>query len=100
MIKPVYDDTFKCQTFQHIRESGQTVAEVTRELKINDNTVYGRIKKFGTDPEVVATQVFKSDEHQMWEMQKRIRELHEENQSLKERCITSRKTVGKVFVHP
>jgi transposase len=32
---------------------------------------------------VVAAQVFKSDEHQMREMQKRIRELQEENEILK-----------------
>ncbi|ANS76560.1 transposase [Paenibacillus yonginensis] len=83
MKKPVYDEAFKRQTVQHIKESGQTVAEVARELKINDNTVYGWVKKFGTDPEVVAAQVFKSDEHQMREMQKRIRELQEENEILK-----------------
>ncbi|MNN02112.1 Transposase [compost metagenome] len=83
MKKPVYDEAFKRQTVQHIKESGQSVAEIARELKINDNTVYGWVKKFGTDPEVVANQVFRSEEHQMGEMQKRIRELQEENEILK-----------------
>ncbi|WP_379139043.1 transposase [Paenibacillus sp. sgz500958] len=75
------------------------MVEFARELKINDNTVYGWVKKFGTDPEVVANQMFKSKEHQMREMQKRISKLQEENEILKKRCTTSRKNVGKVFVH-
>lgn len=83
MKKPVYDDAFKKQTVQHIKESGKPVAEVARELKINDNTLYGWVKKFAEELEVVAAQVFKSDEHQMREMQKRIRELQEENEILK-----------------
>ncbi|ASA19544.1 hypothetical protein B9T62_01125 [Paenibacillus donghaensis] len=36
----MYDEAFKRPTVQHIKESGQTVAEVARELKINDNTVW------------------------------------------------------------
>ncbi|WP_093470954.1 transposase [Paenibacillus popilliae] len=38
MKKPVYNDAFKKQTVQHMKESGKPVAEVARELKINDNT--------------------------------------------------------------
>ncbi|WP_036735410.1 transposase [Paenibacillus zanthoxyli] len=83
MKKPVYDEAFKRQTVQHIKESGKPVAEVARELKINDNTVYGWVKKFAAEPEITAAQVFKSEEHQMREMQKRIRELQEENEILK-----------------
>ncbi len=83
LLNRAFKGLFQRQTVQHIKKSGQTVAEVARELKINDNTVYGWVKKFGTDSEVIAAQVFKSDEHQVRELQKRIRELQEENEILK-----------------
>lgn len=41
MMKPMYDEAFRCQTVQHINESVQTMTDVTRELKINHDTVYG-----------------------------------------------------------
>ncbi|GAC41134.1 hypothetical protein [Paenibacillus popilliae] len=41
------------------------------------------MKKFAEEPEIAAAQVFKSGEHQMREMQKRIREMQEENEILK-----------------
>jgi transposase-like protein len=45
------------------------VAEVARELKIKDNTLYGWMKKYGTEPEVVASQAFNSEDHKLREMQ-------------------------------
>ncbi|MBD0384475.1 transposase [Paenibacillus sedimenti] len=67
-----------------MKESGKAVAEVARELKIKDNTLYGWMKKFGGEPEVVQNQAFKSEDHQLWEMQRQIRkrELQEENEIL------------------
>jgi transposase len=59
------------------------VAEVARELKIKDNTLYGWMKKFGGVPEIAQQQAFKSEDHQLREMQKQIRELQEENEILK-----------------
>jgi transposase len=83
MKKPLYDETYKKQTVQYIKESGKAVAEVAREMKIKDNTLYGWVKKYGGEPEVSATQVFKSEDHRLREMQKQIRELQEENEILK-----------------
>jgi transposase-like protein len=71
---PLYDETYKKQTVQYIKESGKSVAEVARELKIKDNTLYNWMKKFGIEPEIIATQTFKSEDHRMREMQKQIRE--------------------------
>lgn len=83
MKKPLYDEAYKRKTVQYVKESGKAVAEVARELKIKDNTLYGWMKKFGSEPEIVATQAFKSEDHQLREMQKQIRELQEENEILK-----------------
>ena len=38
--------------------TGKPVAEVVRELKINDHTLYGWVKKFADEPEVIAAQAF------------------------------------------
>lgn len=59
------------------------MVEVARELKIKDNTLYGWLKKYGGEPEIVAAQAFKSDDHQLRELQKQIRELQRENEILK-----------------
>lgn len=69
--------------FMNVKESGKAVAEVARELKIKDNTLYGWMKKFGGEPEIVQHQAFKSEDHQLRELQKQIRELQEENEILK-----------------
>lgn len=83
MKKPLYDNAYKKQTVQYIKESGKTVAEVARELKIKDNTLYGWVSKFGSEPSILEVQNFKSDEHKTRELQKQIRELQEENEILK-----------------
>lgn len=59
------------------------MTEVARELKIKDNTLYGWMKKFGGEPEIVQNQAFKSEYHQLRELQQHIRELQEENEILK-----------------
>jgi transposase len=83
MKKPLYDEAYKKKTVQYIKESGKAVAEVARELKIKDNTLYGWMKRFGSEPEIVVNQAFKSEDHKLRDMQKQIRELQEENEILK-----------------
>jgi transposase len=41
------------------------------------------MKKYGSEPEIVAAQAFKSEDHQLREMPKQIRDLQEENEILK-----------------
>lgn len=83
MTKPVHDETYKRRTVQYIKESGKSVAEIGRELKINANTLYGWIKRYGGEPEIVAAQAFKTEDQRLREMQKQIRDLQEENDILK-----------------
>ncbi|MCT2195985.1 MULTISPECIES: IS3 family transposase [Paenibacillaceae] len=101
MKKPLYDDEYKKKTVQYVKESGKAVAEVARELKIKDNTLYGWMKKFGSEPEIVQNQVFKSENHQLRELQKQIRELQEENEILKKgnALLRERPSVKYSFVH-
>jgi transposase len=83
MKKIDHDETFKKQTVQYIKESGKAVAEIGRELKINANTLYGWVKRYGGEPEIAAVQASKSDDHRLKELQRQNRELQEENEILK-----------------
>ncbi|MEA3572601.1 transposase [Paenibacillus phoenicis] len=67
----------------HPQIVGSLKCEVARELKIKDNTLYGWMKKYSGEPEIVAAQAFKSEDHQLRELQKQIRDLQEENEILK-----------------
>lgn len=78
-----HDEAFKKQTVQYIKESGKSVAEIGRELKINANTLYGWEKKYGREPEIVAVQALVPEDQRIKEMQKYIRDLQEENEILK-----------------
>lgn len=83
MKKPSYDEAYKRKTVLYIKESGKTVAEVARELKIKDNTLYGWVKRYGSEPEIVQNQAFKSEDHKIRELQRQVRDLEEENEILK-----------------
>ncbi|NPC91363.1 transposase [Bacillus sp. WMMC1349] len=65
-----YDESFKKETVKYIAEHNKPVAQVAREVGVNENTVHGWVKKYGQQPKI------------------------------KRRCTTSQKALGKVFVHP
>lgn len=62
MKKPLYDEAYKRKTVGYIKESGKKAAAVARELKMSDNTLYGWMKKYGNDPEMVKVQALKSED--------------------------------------
>ncbi|MFF3926684.1 IS3 family transposase, partial [Paenibacillus lactis] len=101
MKKIEYDEVYKKQTVQYIKESGKPVAEIGRELKINPNTLYGWVKRYGGEPEIVAVQAVKSEDHRLKEMQKQIRDLQEENEILKkgDALLRERPSVKYRFIH-
>jgi transposase len=80
-----YDKDFKLQTVQMIQEEGKAVAQVARELGISDNTLYRWIAEYKND----GAQAFpgsghlKADDKAVRDLQKRIRDLEEENDILK-----------------
>lgn len=78
-----YDETFKIEAVKYIRENHKPVAQVAREMGVNENTLHGWIKKYGQQPEIKAVQSFSSTEAELLALQKEIRELQEENEILK-----------------
>lgn len=79
-----YEKEFKIQTVQMIRE-GKAVAQVARELGISDNTLYrwmSEVKQDGAHA-FPGTGQLKPDDKAMRDMQKRVRDLEEENEILK-----------------
>jgi len=80
-----YEKEFKIQTVKYILEAQKPVSQVARELEISDNTLYGWVRQYKQD----AGQAFvgrghlKADDQSTREIQKRIRDLEEENAILK-----------------
>lgn len=80
-----YDREFKMQTVRLIQEEGKSVARVAREMDLYQNTIYRWIAEFKQD----ANQAFpgsgqlKPEDKDMCDLQKRIRDLEEENEILK-----------------
>ncbi|EFV75214.1 transposase [Cytobacillus oceanisediminis] len=78
-----YDEAFKIETVKYIRENQKSVAQVAREVDVNENTLHGWVKKYGQQPEIKAVQSFSSEEAEFRALQKEIRDLKEENEILK-----------------
>jgi transposase len=78
-----YDEPFKKETVKYIAENNKTVAQVAREVGVNENTLHGWVKKYGQQPDVKAVQTFSTPEAELRAMQKQIRDLQEENEILK-----------------
>lgn len=80
-----YDREFKLQTIQLIQEQGKSVAQAARELGLHENTLHRWIAEFkqdGTNAFPGSGQ-FKPEDKAMRDLQKRIRDLEEENEILK-----------------
>ncbi|PEE32546.1 transposase, partial [Bacillus cereus] len=54
-----------------------------RELGVSVNTLYGWVKKYNQEPKVIKQQTFRSEDQKANEMERRIRDLEEENAILK-----------------
>ncbi|MDM5247648.1 MULTISPECIES: IS3 family transposase [unclassified Lysinibacillus] len=79
-----YDKEFKLEAVQLV-ESGKRVAEVARELDLAEQTLHNWVKKFSKDGEVafVGSGNLKPEDKENKELEKRIRDLEEENAILK-----------------
>lgn len=78
-----YDEEFKKETVKYILENNKPVAQVAREVDINENTLHGWVKKYGQQPEIKAVQKFSSSNAELKALQKQLRDLEEENEILK-----------------
>ena len=80
-----YDKEFKLQTVQMIKEEGKVVAQVARELGISENTLYRWITEYQESGKQAfpGSGQLKPEDKAMRDLQKRIRDLEEENDILK-----------------
>ncbi|NMD72895.1 transposase [Bacillus sp. DNRA2] len=78
-----FEDSFKIETVKYVRENNKSVAQVAREIGVNENTLHGWVKKYGEQPEIKAVQSFSSEAAELRALQKEIRDLKEENEILK-----------------
>lgn len=78
-----YEEEFKRQSVKHILQTGKSVAQAARELGVSVNTLYGWVKKYKQEPKIVKQRTFRSDEQKTNEMERRLRDLEEENAILK-----------------
>ena len=78
-----FEEAFKIETVKYISENNKPVAQVAREVGVNENTLHGWVKKYGQQPEIKAVQSFSSDAAELRALQKEIRDLKEENEILK-----------------
>jgi transposase len=78
-----FEESFKIETVKYIRENNKPVAQVAREVGVNENTLHGWLKKYGQQPEIKAVQSFSSEADELRALQKEIRDLKEENEILK-----------------
>ena len=80
-----YDKEFKHQTVQYVLEQGKAVAQVARELDLSENTLHRWVSEYKRDEEqaFVGSGNLKPEDKAMMDLQKRIRDLEEENAILK-----------------
>ncbi len=78
-----YEEEFKHQSVKHVLQTGKAVAQVARELGISVNTLHGWVKKYKQESKVVQQRTFRSEDQKTNGMERRIRDVEEENAILK-----------------
>jgi transposase len=82
MSKRIFDEDFKKSTVQMMIEKNKSVAQTARELDISPNTLHTWKKKYA-EPFMEAALPAMTENQQIKAMQKRLRDLEEENAILK-----------------
>jgi transposase len=80
-----YNKEFKINTVRLVQDEGKTVAQVAREMGLHENTLYrwiSEVKQDGNHAFPGSGQL-KPEDKAMRDLQKRIRDLEEENDILK-----------------
>ncbi|MEK5390257.1 MULTISPECIES: IS3 family transposase [Heyndrickxia] len=96
-----YEESFKIETVKYISENHKSVAQVAREVGVNENTLHGWMKKYGQQPEIKAVQSFSSEGAALKALQKEMRDLKEENEILKkgDALLREKPSVKYEFIH-
>jgi transposase len=82
MDRRQYTNEFKSDAVRHVRTSGKPVAQVARDLGINDNMLYRWVKEFGSpgDGSGLPTP---SEHEELLKLRREVRILREERDILK-----------------
>lgn len=78
-----YEEAFKIETVKYISENNKSVAQVAREVGVNENTLHGWVKKYSQQPEIKAVKSYPTEAAELRALQKEVRDLKEENDILK-----------------
>ena len=84
-MRKQYDKEFKLYAAKMVVEDGKPVAQVARELDLAEQTLHNWVKKYREDQgsSFVGSGNAKPEDQAMRELQKRLRDLEEENAILK-----------------
>jgi transposase len=82
MSRQVFDEDFKKSTVQMMMEQNKSVVQTARDLDISPNTLHNWKKKYGEEFMKAAIPAM-TENQQLRAMQKRLRDLEEENAILK-----------------
>ncbi|WP_274379447.1 IS3 family transposase [Alkalihalobacterium alkalinitrilicum] len=96
-----YDEEFKKDTVKYVLENHKSVAQVAREMDLNENTLYNWVKKYSHQPEIKAAQTFATPDAEVKDLQKQLRDLKEENEILKkgDALLREKPSVKYEFIH-
>jgi transposase len=80
-----YDKEFKLSAVRMVKEDGKRIAEVARDLGMAEQTLHNWVKKYNEEKEdgFVGSGNLKPEDKAMRDMQKKLRDLEEENAILK-----------------
>ncbi|MCM3269532.1 IS3 family transposase [Paenibacillus elgii] len=102
-MKNKYDKEFKLQAIRMVHEQKRPVAQVARELGLSENTLYRWVSEFKQDGANAfpGSGQLKPDDKAMLNLQKRIRDLEEENEILKkgDALLRQRPALIYPFIH-
>jgi len=82
MNRRQYTDEFKTEAVRLARTSGKPVAQIARDLGINDNILYRWMQKFGT-PGDGSSKITPSEHEELLRLRREVRTLKEERDILK-----------------
>jgi len=80
-----YDKEFKLYAVKLVEEKGQKIAETARELDLAEQTLHNWVKKYRNEADAgfVGSGNLKPEDKERRDLQKRLRDLEEENEILK-----------------
>jgi len=85
MLATKYDKEFKLNTVKLVLEEGKVAAQVARDLRISEKTLYGWITQYKNDSKhsFVGSGNLKPEAQATRDLERENRELREENEILK-----------------